>query len=106
MADYLLLYTGGNMPETDEERDRAMKAWDSWFHELGADLKDGGNPFSPNARSIATDGAVSDGDGGIGGSGYSIVKADSIDEAVAKTKGSPVLQGGGGVTVFETFAVM
>ena len=106
MADYLLLYTGGNMPETDEERDRAMKAWDSWLNELGRDLKDGGNPFSPNARSIASDGAVSDGDGGIGGSGYSIVKADSIDEAVAKTKGSPVLQGGGGVTVFETFAVM
>jgi len=106
MADYVLLYTGGRMPETDEERDAVMKAWDSWLHELDGDLKDAGNPFSPNAKTIASDGAVSDGNGGIAGSGYSILKADSIDDAVAKTKGCPVLQGGGGVTVFETFEVM
>jgi hypothetical protein len=106
MADYVLLYTGGNMPETDEERATVMAAWDAWFHELGGDLKDGGNPFSPNAASIAGDGAVRAGNGGIGATGYSIVKAGSLDEATTKAKGCPVLLGGGGITVFETFNVM
>ena len=32
--------------------------------------------------------------------------ADSLDEAVEKAKGSPVLQGGASITVYETFAVM
>lgn len=39
-------------------------------------------------------------------SGYSIVTADSLDEAVGKAKGCPVLQGGASITVYETFAVM
>ena len=106
MADYVLLYTGGKMPETDEERATVMGAWDAWFHELGGDLKDGGNPFSPDAASITRDGAVSAGNGGIGATGYSIVKAASLDEATTKAKGCPVLLGGGGITVFETFDVM
>jgi hypothetical protein len=45
-------------------------------------------------------------DGGGSASGYSIVTADSLDEAVDKAKGCPVLQGGASVTVYETFAVM
>ena len=39
-------------------------------------------------------------------SGYSIVTADSLDEAVDKAKGCPVLQGGASITVYETFEVM
>lgn len=38
--------------------------------------------------------------------GYSIIKADSLDEAVAKAKGCPVLQGGAQIVVLETFNVM
>ena len=106
MTDYLLLYAGGRMPETDAERDQVMKAWDGWFHELDGSLKDGGNPFTPDARTIAADGSVSEGTGGPQPSGYSIITADSLDEAVTKAKGSPVLQGGATVMVFETFPVM
>ena len=39
-------------------------------------------------------------------SGYSIIQADSLDEAVAKAKGCPVLQGGAQIVVLETFNVM
>ncbi|HKF37192.1 MAG TPA: hypothetical protein VKB35_09850 [Ktedonobacteraceae bacterium] len=39
-------------------------------------------------------------------SGYSIIKADSLDEAVTKAKGCPVLQGGAKIVVLETFNVM
>jgi hypothetical protein len=106
VTDYLLLYRGGRMPETDAERDQVMKAWDEWFHALGGSLKDGGNPFTPNVKTIAADGAVSDGSGGPAPSGYSVITADSLDEAVTKAKGCPVTLGGASIMVFETFEVM
>ena len=50
MTDYLLLYSGGSMPESEEEQATVMKAWDVWMHDLGSALKDGGNPFAPRGR--------------------------------------------------------
>jgi hypothetical protein len=105
MTDYLLLYAGGKMPESEAEQAEVMKAWDGWFKTIGDSLKDGGNPFTPGSKSIASDGSVSDGAATMA-SGYSLIKADSLDDAVAKTKGCPVLQGGASITVFETFEVM
>jgi len=104
MADFVLLYSGGSMPETEAEQAEVMKAWDAWFKDLGGALKDGGNPFTPAARTIGADGAVSDGTPQV--SGYTIVKADSLDEATALAKGSPVLHGGASITIYETFEVM
>ena len=106
MTDYLLLYSGGAMPEGAEEQATVMKAWDEWMHELGGALKDGGNPFTPMAKNISADGSVSDGPAGSMASGYSIISADSMDDAVTKAKGCPVLLGGAQISVFETFAVM
>jgi hypothetical protein len=106
MSDYVLLYSGGSMPESEEETARVMQAWTDWFGQIGAALKDGGNPFSPAAKTIASNGAVSDGASGTPHSGYTIVKADSLDAATAIAKNSPVLQGGGSVTVYETFEAM
>jgi hypothetical protein len=104
MADYLLLYAGGKMPESEEEQAAVMKAWDEWFHQLGGTLKDGGNPFTPQSKTVSSGGDVSDGGGSA--SGYSIITADSLDDATEKAKGCPVLQGGANITVYETFAVM
>jgi hypothetical protein len=104
MADFVLLYSGGSMPETEEEQAQVMKAWDAWFAEIGGALKDGGNPFAPAAKTVAADGSV--GDAKPQYSGYSIVTAGSLDEATTIAKGSPVLHGGATVTVYETFEVM
>jgi hypothetical protein len=106
MADYVLLYTGGSMPETEEEQAKVMKAWEDWYGGIGGALKDGGNPFGPAAKTVAGDGSVSDGAGSSPHTGYTIVTADSLDAATAIAKGSPVLQGGGSVTVYETFEAM
>jgi hypothetical protein len=106
MTDYLLLYSGGSMPETEAEQADVMKAWDTWMTSIGPALKDGGNPFTPAAKSIASDGRVSDGPVGGMSSGYSIIQADSLDDAVEMAKGCPVTLGGASITVFETFAVM
>ncbi|MGZ4136765.1 MAG: YciI family protein [Actinomycetota bacterium] len=105
MADYLLLYSGGGMPETEEEQAQVMKAWDDWFTQLGGALKDGGNPFSSAAKTVKPDGSVSNG-AGADASGYSVIQADSIDDAAALAKGCPVLMGGASISVYETFEVM
>ena len=106
MTDYVLLYSGGSMPETEAEQADVMKAWDAWMSTLGPALKDGGNPFTAMAKTITADGSVNDGAAGGMASGYSIIQADALDAAVEMAKGCPVLQGGAKVTVFETFAVM
>ncbi|HZD17638.1 MAG TPA: hypothetical protein VE669_05805 [Actinomycetota bacterium] len=105
MADFVLLYSGGSNPETDEERATVMKAWEDWYKDLGPAIKDGGNPFSPVAKTVSAGDGVSD----LAGprlTGYTIVMADSLDAAVEMAKGSPVLADGGQVHVYETFEVM
>ena len=106
MANYLLLYSGGRMPESEAEQAAVMQAWTSWFGELGSALVDGGHPTTGQAKTIASDGSVSAGSELGMASGYSIIQADSLDEAVTKAKGCPVLQGGAKIAVLETFNVM
>jgi hypothetical protein len=106
MANFLLLYTGGSMPESPAEQEAVMQAWSAWFGKIGSNLVDGGNPFTPKAKSISSNGTVSDGPVGELASGYSIIKADSLDAAVAIARECPVTQGGAKITVYETFPVM
>jgi hypothetical protein len=73
---------------------------------FGSAIVDGGNPFTPQAKSIASDGTVRDGPVGTIATGYSIIKADSLNAAVEMAKGCPLLQGGGQISVYETFSMM
>jgi hypothetical protein len=106
MADYVLLYTGGKMPESEEEQAQVMKAWEVWYGTIGASLKDGGNPFGPASKTVGNDGSVKDGALGPAPTGYTIVTTASLETATDIAKGSPVLQGGGSVTVYEVLEVM
>jgi hypothetical protein len=106
VTDFLLVYKGGAMPETDEERAQVMDAWTQWFGQLGSALKDGGNPFTPVSKTISADGSISDTTGSPPSTGYTIVTADSLDEALGLAKGCPVLQGGASIEIYETFPVM
>jgi len=101
MAKFIFGYHGGHgMPETPEEQEKVMAAWGEWFGSLGAAVLDGGNPFG-SARTVATDGAITDGGGSNPLTGYSIVDADSLDAAVTMAKDCPVLANGGNVEVCE-----
>jgi hypothetical protein len=106
MANYLLAYHGGGMPETEEQRNKIMAAWGQWFGGLGAAVVDAGNPVSQR-KTIASNGSVSDGAGANPVSGYSIIKADSLDQAVNMAKGCPILgESGASIEVAETFQAM
>ena len=102
MGKYVYVYKGGSMPQTEEERDASTAAWRAWIGELGDAFVDVGNPFGPSAA-VKADGS----NGPAGGlSGYSIVQAGSLDDAVGKARGCPVFAGGGSVDVYETFEIM
>jgi hypothetical protein len=103
MANYLLTYHGGGMPETAEETAKVMAAWTAWFEALGDAVVDGGNPTS-QSRAISPDGSVMEATSAP--TGHSIIKADSMDAAVSAAKGCPVLAAGAAVVVSETFEVM
>ena len=103
MANYVLLYHGGGMPDSPEEGAKVMEAWTAWFGQLGGALVDGGNPAS-TSRTIAANGSVSDDTSSP--SGYSIIKADSLDQAVEIAKGCPVRHAGASIQVVETVAAM
>lgn len=103
MSDFVLLYEGGSMPETEEAQKAVMDAWGAWYTSIGGAVKDPGNPMTA-AKSIASDGAITDGGGTA--TGYTILTADSLDDAVAMAKDCPVLQGGSSITIYETFDVM
>jgi hypothetical protein len=105
MANYVLLYTGGGEPVTQAEREEILQAWNAWFGKIGSNLVDGGNPFSGKAKTITTGGKTSDGAMGTMATGYTIIKADSLDAAAEMAKGCPQLRNGN-VTVYETFSVM
>lgn len=100
MTNFVFVYSGGGMPETEEEQAAVMAAWGAWYGGMGEAVVDGGNPFLPNGKSIASDGSVSDGGSA---SGYTVVSADSIDAAVAMAQGCPILNSGGSINVYETF---
>ncbi len=104
MANYLLLFSGGKMAETETEQKRQMDEWMNWFGKLGSAMVDRGNPFTPMAKAIASDGKISDVPMATMASGYAIIKANSLDAAVALARSCPVLKMGARIAVYETLS--
>jgi hypothetical protein len=102
MAKFLFIYHGGKNPEGEEEYKKVMDAWGNWFESMGSAVIDGGNPVGVSST-VNADGSVS-GDGGANpASGYSLVEATDVDDAIGKAKACPILVDGGSVEVAEAF---
>ncbi len=104
MANYLFVYHGGSGMADEAEQASVMAAWGAWFGRLGDGVVDQGNPTGAT-KVVSPDGSVADG-GPASPSGYSVIRAGSLDEAVAAAKDCPVLAAGGMVEVAETIDVM
>ena len=101
MPNYLFAYTGGDTPASEEEGKKVMAAWMSWMGGVGDALADGGAPFSGTSRSVGSGDKVSDG-AASGLTGYSVIRADDIDGALAHAKTCPQLAANGEIQIFET----
>ena len=102
MAKYLFVYHGGSKPETEDEIAKVMDAWGQWFGSMGSAVLDGGNPVGMSST-VQSDGSVVDNGGANPVSGYSLVEAADMDDALAKAKGCPIRDVGGSVEVAEAF---
>jgi hypothetical protein len=104
MGKFVLTYTGGgSMGESEEEQQEIMGHWMNWFGSLGESVVDAGHPFGSSAT-VSADGEVSE-SGGSALNGYSIINAESLEDACEKAKGCPALAGGGSVEVYEAIPV-
>lgn len=103
MGNFLFLYHGGSQPTSPEEGQKVMEAWTNWFGSLGDAVVDAGNPTSVT-KTVDASGAVSGSSSAV--NGYSVVKADSHDAAVAIAQGSPQRDAGGSVEVVQVDAIM
>jgi hypothetical protein len=105
MANYLLLYHGGKMPEGEAEQKAVMMIGRPGILSLVSPWSIQ-EPVYPMAKNISSNGNVSDGPAGSMASGYTVIKADTLDAAASMAKSCPVLKGGAQISVFETFNVM
>jgi len=88
MPNFLVTYHGGGMPEGEEARQQAMA-------DFGAPLGPSMTVSSDGVRSGAADGPLG---------GYSVLRADDMDSAVALVRDHPFVKRGGSLTVFESVA--
>ncbi len=100
MAKYLFVYHGGAPPASKEEMAKVMDAWGKWFGGMGSAVLDGGNPVGKSST-VLSDGSVVDNGGANPASGYSLIEASDLNDAVAKAKGCPILEGGGSIELAE-----
>ncbi len=88
MGKYVFVYyNGGTTGEMPMEE--VKKVWEGWFKELGDKLIDPGNPFNDNGMAVENSGVSSIVN--FPATGYSIVKANSMDEATEIAKTCPML---------------
>lgn len=99
MPKFVFIYHGGSKPSSPEEGQKVMAKWMSWLEGLGSDVVDGGNPVGMSKTVFAD--KVADNGGANPASGYSLINASNMDDAIKKAKGCPILSGGGSIEIAE-----
>ena len=99
MAQYLITYLGNPRELGREDGRQHMIKYRDWLNGLGNHVISAANPVR-NARTIDTDGSVSQG-GLTNMSGYSIIEAESDEAALAMVQNCPYLEVGGQLELAE-----
>jgi hypothetical protein len=99
MPSFLVTYHGGGMPEGEEARQQATADFGAWVVRTGDALTDPGAPLG-SAMTVSADGVrPGDAEGRVGG--YSVLRADDMDSAVALVRDHPFVKRGGSLQVTE-----
>ena len=86
MKKFIMLAVGFEQPDKE-----TMDAWMAWFASLGDKVVDPGNPLGAG-KEVMKDGTIKElGMDMTSTTGYTIINAESLDEAVELAKGCPVV---------------
>ena len=99
MAQYLIVYLGGNQPSTPEEGKQHFVKYQEWLTSLGDSAVSPMNPLK-NTQTVNPDGTVTD-QSKTTMSGYTIIEAESMAAALEKAKACPFLDIDGSLEVSE-----
>ena len=84
-----------------EPTQEVMEAWGKWFASIGNKMVDPGNPLGPG-REISHTGTKELPLGMESLTGYTVINADSIDEAEKIAKGCPIIKS---IRVYEAMSM-
>jgi hypothetical protein len=98
MAKFVLVFHAGQTRQ--DPTAETMARWMAWFAELGPAVVDVGSPFGASAT-VASDGTLSEGTGPDPATGYTVIEAANLHDAVVAAKGCPGLGAGGSVRLYE-----
>ena len=99
MPQYVIVYLGGDQPVSPEAGKQHMSKYMDWLSSLGDSAVSPANPLK-NTSTVNSDGTVTTG-GATTMSGYTIIEADSLDDALSVAKKCPFLEIGGSLEVSE-----
>ena len=99
MPQYVISYLGGDQPSSPEEGKQHMSKYMEWLSSLGDSAISPMNPFK-NTSTVNPDGSTDNGSK-TKMSGFTIIKADSMDAALSIAKDCPFLEIGGSLEVSE-----
>ena len=99
MPQFMITYLGSPKPASPEQGQQHMAKYREWLSSLGDSAVSPANPLK-NTRTVNPDGSVSS-SGTTGMSGFTIVEADSGEQAVAIAQACPFLEVGGSLEVSE-----
>ena len=99
MAQYLIVYLGGDQPSSPEEGKQHFSKYMEWLSSLGDSAVSPANPLK-NTSTVNPDGTVTTG-GTTTMSGYTIIEADSMETALTIAKACPFMDIRGSLEVSE-----
>lgn len=99
MPQYFIAYLGGDQPSSPEEGKKHFAKYQEWLSSLGDSVVSPANPFK-NTHTINPDGKVFS-ETTTSMSGYTIIQADSMEEALSMSKTCPFLDVNGTLEVSE-----
>lgn len=99
MPQYIIAYFGGDKPNSPEEANQHKSRYRAWLASLGSKAVSPANPLK-DTNTINSDGSITK-RSASSMSGFTIIKADAIEEALSIAKKCPFLDIGGSLEVSE-----
>ena len=99
MTQYMIVYLGGEPPATAEEGKAHFEKYKQWLASLGDAAVSPANPLQ-NTVSVHPDRSITR-ESITGMSGYTLVKAESMEAALEMAKSCPFLDIGGDLEVSQ-----